>query len=143
MKRFSKLATQGVTLLEIMLVLAIAAMIIVMSVRYYQSASQNQQANAFIEQVQGIAATVESYAQGAGGYTNASQAAITPLLPNNAFVAPWGGTMSLTATTTGFSLAINPGCSPAVGSLVQVRLQSDKRFTVSATCTSVAYNATT
>jgi type II secretory pathway component PulJ len=40
----------GVTLLEIMLVLAVAAMIIIMSVRYYESANSSQQANATLQQ---------------------------------------------------------------------------------------------
>ncbi len=46
MKRLSVL---GVTLLEIMLVLAIAAMVVVMSIRYYQAARASQQANDVLE----------------------------------------------------------------------------------------------
>lgn len=143
MKRCKKSSMQGVTLLEIMLVLAIAAMIIVMSVRYYQSASQNQQANAFVQQVQGITATVESVAQGGGGYTAASQAAITPLLPANAFVTPWGTTMTYAPNATGFTLTIGTPPSTGVCSLAQARLHSDAHYTVAANCGTVTYSATT
>lgn len=72
MKSLSRSA--GVTLLEIMLVLAIAAMIIVMSVRYYQSASSSQQATAAFAQVQAITAAADTLAQMSGDYTKAAVA---------------------------------------------------------------------
>lgn len=93
MKRFTK--TLGVTLLEVMLVLAIAAMIIVMSIRYYQSASASQQSNSFLSQVQGIVAAAEQLAQGTGSFQNINGSSLStsnlgPLLPGGAFMAPWG-----------------------------------------------------
>jgi len=39
----------GVTLLEIMLVLAVAAMVIVMSIRYYRNATNSQNSNVIIQ----------------------------------------------------------------------------------------------
>lgn len=91
----------GVTLLEIMLVLAIAAMIIVMSVRYYQSASANQQANGALQMIQGIAAAADSLAQGSGSYngTGVTAAAIQTLMPNNSMQLPWGTTATWSGTS--------------------------------------------
>ncbi len=141
MLSYERPAAEGVTLLEVMLVLSIAAMIIMMSVRYYQSANQAQQVNAFIEQVQGVTATVESYAMG-GGYLSATQTAITPLLPRNAFVTPWGATMGYSPVSDGYTLSISPVPAPAVCSLIQMRLQSDTHYVVPSNCSSVAYNTT-
>ena len=110
MKRFLK-STQGVTLLEIMLVLAIAAMIIVMSIRYYQSAQASSQANAFVSQVQAIAAAAENLAQGTGTFPAATT--LTPILPVNALTSPpWGGTLAYQSAATGFTLTYTaPGAA--------------------------------
>ena len=62
MKKFVK--TAGVTLLEVMLVLAIAAMIIVMSVRYYQSTNAANQANTVVQQITSIVAAADSLSVG-------------------------------------------------------------------------------
>lgn len=99
MKRFAK-SMLGVTLLEIMLVLAIAAMIIVMSVRYYQSASASQQANAVLQQIQGITAAADGLAQATGSYSAASvsSATLAPLVPGGSasgFITPWGTTIAI------------------------------------------------
>ena len=76
MKCFSK-KNQGVTLLEVLLVLAIAAMIIVMSIRYYQSASTSQQVNMTMEEIQAITAAADNLAIGSGSYqTGISSAAL-------------------------------------------------------------------
>src|SRR3990167_9644757 len=90
----------GVTLLEIMLVLAVAAMIIVMSVRYYQSASASEQANSMLEMVQAITAAADGIAQPAGSYSGATTAAISPMMPNQSMKTVWGGTVSIGSNTT-------------------------------------------
>lgn len=94
MKRFAK-SVLGVTLLEIMLVLAVAAMIIVMSIRYYQSASTSAQANAALEMVQGVTAAADGIAQPAGSYSGATTSAVQAMMPNQSMGTPWGGTISL------------------------------------------------
>ena len=66
------LQSKGVTLLEIMLVLAIAAIIIVMSVRYYQSTTNAQQAHAFIAQMQAIQAALDQTAEATHTYTRSN-----------------------------------------------------------------------
>src|SRR3990167_4037758 len=90
----------GVTLLEIMLVLAIAAMIIIMSIRYYQSASASQQANSVLQEIQAITAAADSLALGSGaGYANTSVTTLGAVLPGGtaAFTAPWGGAITISS----------------------------------------------
>lgn len=125
----------GVTLLEIMLVLAIAAMIIVMSIRYYQSASSSQQTNTIMEQVQAIVAAADSLAQASGSYSQAGLSANLPtLLPTNAMNAPWGGTMTITSITAS-SYTINiPSPPAAVCLLLVARLRVNNHF-IPGTCT--------
>lgn len=116
----------GVTLLEIMLVLAIAGMIIVMSVRYYQTASSSSQANAITQQVQAIIAAEEAYLQSNGTYGSSTQ--VAPLLPTNALATPWNTTITLTATSGQLSITI-PGMPTQVCALVDGRLKANSRIT--------------
>ncbi len=141
MKRFSK-SMLGVTLLEIMLVLAIAAMIIVMSIRYYQAANQSQQANSFLEQVQGITATVESLAIGSGTYSTITTANLQTMLPGgvSALNAPWGGAITFTANTNGFTLAV-PAPSTPTCTLITKQLSVNNHYTVDGSCATVTYIA--
>lgn len=121
MKRFNK-SMLGVTLLEIMLVLAIAAMVIVMSVRYYQSASSSQQANSILQQIQGITAAADGLAQASGSYATGAvdNTNLAPLMPGgtNAFITPWGTDITVdgaTGTTYNVSIADAPsGVCPLV-----------------------------
>ena len=92
MKRFIK-SMLGVTLLEIMLVLAIAAMIIVMSVRYYQSASANQQANSLLQQLQAITAIADGIGQSANSYSGVNTNSVKVMMPNQSMNTPWGTSM--------------------------------------------------
>lgn len=141
MKKFSK-AMLGVTLLEVMLVLAIAAMIIVMSVRYYQSASSSQQSNSLLEQVQGIVSAANSMAQAKGAY-NASGVTITnsglaPLLPGGSLNTPWGTAFTISATgPTTFSIDI-PGVPSGVCPLFKSKLLADNHFGIAAGCEATA-----
>lgn len=138
MRRFSRSAL-GVTLLEIMLVLAVAAMIIVMSVRYYQSASISQEANAFLSQVNAITAAMNSMSQSTGNYSGLTQASISPILPTNGLIPPWGGTaLTVQGSATGFT--INASNVPdGVCSLVGSQLQSSANFTVGTNCATITY----
>lgn len=128
MKKMMK-SVLGVTLLEIMLVLAIAAMIIVMSVRYYQSASANQQANTVLQMVQGITAAADNLAQGSGGYTGTTADNITPLMPNNSLATPWGATITITSpSATGYTVNF-PTTPAAVCRSVSSKLASNAKYT--------------
>lgn len=136
MKRLSRML--GVTLLEIMLVLAIAAMVIVMSVRYYQSASTSQQTNALLAQIQAITAAADSLAQGTGSYSAASQSSVAALMPANGMAPPWGGatTISIAGSGSAYSASI-PGVPPGVCAGLKSRLQANKHYSTITCTTSV------
>lgn len=136
MKKMMK-SVLGVTLLEIMLVLAIAAMIIVMSVRYYQSASANQQANTVMQMIQGITAAADGLAQGTGTYTTVTSANVTPLMPNNSLSTPWGATVTISNGTASTYTVSFPSTPAAVCRSVSSKLASNAKFTTvtaAATC---------
>lgn len=136
MRRFLK-SMLGVTLLEIMLVLAVAAMIIVMSVRYYQSASTSQQANAYLSQVQAIAAAMNSMSQSTGSFSGISASSIKSILPPNGLVPPWGGAeVQVSGSATGFTITAT---MPAgVCALVLRQLTSSANYTGSS-CSKITY----
>lgn len=126
----------GVTLLEIMLVLAIAALVIVMSIRFYQSASDTNKVNAGMSTVQGIVAAGENAVAGgsaAGVSGNTMPADILNYLPNAEFPnGPWGGKATVTAgTATSYQIVMPaPGTDAAspCGKLKAYLLQN-KKFT--------------
>lgn len=95
MKKFRK-SILGVTLLEVMLVLAIAAMVIVMSVRYYQSASTSNQVNMTMSIIQNITAAMDNLAIGTGSYANITAAQITAVVGAGNMISPTGGTVVVT-----------------------------------------------
>lgn len=140
MKKMSK-SMLGVTLLEIMLVLAIAAMIIVMSIRYYQSANSSQQANSFIEQLQAVAAAAENFVQAKGTYSGV-ESSVSALLPSSGFNQPWGGKFSVSGTTSGFTITPSGNVPNAVCRLVESKLSVSDNWSVSGSCTSIVYDAT-
>lgn len=113
MKRFAR-SILGVTLLEIMLVLAIAAMILVMSVRYYNAANSSQQANAFIQTIQAIIGAAGQLTQETGSMSAVSGGQITNLLGSTALNLPWGGTLSISGSTDELVMSI-PGAAPSPG----------------------------
>ncbi len=102
----------GVTLLEIMLVLAIAAMVIVMSIRYYKAATVSQQSNAVLEQLQAITAGMDSLAQAQGTYANISTSAITAVVGGVLnMTTPWNTVIVIsgqTATTYNVKVPSTP-----------------------------------
>ncbi|HLB42908.1 MAG TPA: type II secretion system protein [Gammaproteobacteria bacterium] len=135
----------GVTLLEILLVLAIAAMIIVMSVRYYQGASASAQVNAFLQQLQGIAAAADSLAIGSGSYSGTTQSNIVTFLGGSTavFGLPWGGSISVSAGASTYTLTISPRPSAAVCAQIISKIQQNSRYSgYSTTCQTFRYSAT-
>lgn len=133
MKRHNKL-TAGVTLLEIMLVLAIAAMIIVMSVKYYQSASTSQSTNAAMQSIQALTAAADGIAQGDGTYTEVKEANIQAIAGTNTLNLPWGTTMSLGASTGSYTVSL-PSTPPAVCTSLKLKLQSNPHYSGAGTNT--------
>ena len=136
MKKISK-SILGVTLLEVMLVLAIAAMVIVMSVRYYQSASANQQATSIVQQIQGIISAADSVAQAGASpsYTLVTVAAITPLMPGGVLTTLWPGGVISIPTTTATSYTVRFTLMPkTVCPLVRAQLAANTKFSALTTC---------
>lgn len=104
MKRSIRSAA-GVTLLEIMLVLAIAAMIIVMSVRYYQSATTSQQVNNSIQQLQAYMAAADNLAVGSGSYTSVNKDAIISVV-GQANAGNPGTLKTFTGANTSYTMVV-------------------------------------
>ncbi len=125
---------KGVTLLEIMLVLAIAAMVIVMSIRYYQSATLSQQVNQTMSQIQSIAAAADNLAVGSNSYTTSATA------PDVTSVV---GASNMTSVVTGEAIVYTPvdaksyrvtiNLNDAVCLSVKAKLGANKKVT-SASC---------
>lgn len=134
MKKF-KQSVLGVTLLEIMLVLAIAAMIIVMSVRYYQSASSSQQATAALSMIQGITAAADQLAQGGQGYNGVSQTGVQNIMNGgNPLLSPWGTPVTVTGeSATKYKVQIE-NTSVAVCTALTSQLAANSKFTNISAC---------
>lgn len=136
MKRFAE-SQLGVTLLEVMLVLAVAAMIIVMSIRYYQSANTSQQANSVMAQITAIMTAAEQLAQTTGSYkvSDISENTLKALLPANGFITPWGTAISIPdagVSDSAYEMQI-AGIPVGVCSLVRVKLATNNHYSGSAT----------
>lgn len=105
MKRV-KTSILGVTLLEIMLVLAIASMVIVMSMKYYQSASLSQKLNATSAALAAIAAAGETVYAAKGNLTTAATD-IPTYLPNGVVPnSPFGGAAMTLANVSASSFSV-------------------------------------
>lgn len=110
MKQLSRML--GVTLLEIMLVLAIAAMVIVMSIRYYQNATASQQTNAVLEQVLSMAAAADNLSQGSGTYSQATSTNIANIVGSANMRTPWASTAAFSVTSGASSVIITVNSLP-------------------------------
>lgn len=128
MKRHLKSSILGVTLLEIMLVLAIAAMVIVMSVRYYQSAQLSSAANATMGIVQSITAAADSMAQGTGSYASATSANIKAIAGSGALNLPWGGSAAITGAAASYSVSM-AGMPTGVCTILKSKLSVNAHYT--------------
>lgn len=124
----------GVTLLEIMLVLAIAAMVIVLSIRYYSTATASSQANAMIGTFQAIIAASSNMALGTGTYVGVTDAALQTVLTGTQYQSPWGTSINTAGTATSFAVTVNASTPKGVCALVLPKLKADPH-TTTATCT--------
>jgi len=138
----------GATLLEVMLVLAIIGLIILMSVRYYQSASTSNQVEAVLEAVQSITATAENIGgPGTPGYT-ASQITASSLKGvggTTILNGPFGGIISVTGVTSStYTVTIpNVVAQPCTGASVKLKASNTKYtgFSCAGTALSYTYNS--
>lgn len=133
----NKYSVKGITLLEVMLVMVIASMIIMMSVRYYQSAVTSEQAQSIMGQITMITASADLLAQSTNKYTrNVSIAALMPLLPGgaNAFTTAWGAPIEFGQVRADSYVVHIFGMPAAVCILVKSRLQMNNHYTNLSTC---------
>ena len=132
MKKLTKMA--GITLLEVMLVLAVAALIIVMSIRFYNSAIANNEVNGALEMGQAVISAADGFAAGTGNMSSVTQAGIQGTLPNNSLTLPWNQQMTIT-NITGTSITINYAAVPtAVCPALQARLNASNPKVVCGAC---------
>lgn len=133
MKRFSRML--GVTLLEIMLVLAIAAMVIVMSIRYYSSAQLSQQTNTVRAQIQALTAAMDNLAVGTGTYAGISSGMVTSVMGGaQNMTTPWGAKITIATPLQSTYAVTIPSTPPPICKALSAQLAGNPRF-VSATCT--------
>ncbi len=133
----------GVTLLEIMLVLAVAAMVIVMSIRYYKNASESQNVNSLMQTLQGIMAAADSYAATSGqGYTGLTTSTITGFAGTSAMSNPFGAALTMgTATATTYIVNLSNIPSTACQVLI-ARMATNSKIVVNSGCTTMTYTST-
>lgn len=126
MKKFTKMA--GVTLLEVMLVLAVAAMIIVMSIRYYQSATNNAQVNGIISLLQGVQANMDSMAQGAAdGYTSITGSQLETVMP---LATPWGVPATISGQTATTYTVTMDGTAETACKQVDTKMSNNPKWSI-------------
>ena len=103
---------QGIGLLELMLSLAIIAILLIMATRYYQSASVSNKINTAVDMFAGVQGAMESYSID----NNASEATIDELvqsgyLPpsygNGEGANPFGGDVTLTPGSGVYTIAMD------------------------------------
>lgn len=98
---------RGIGLLELMLSLAIIAILLVMATRYFTSARQGQQVASAVSIVNAITAAASNYTstQG-GGSAPSSIGKIDSYLPQGGTTSPWGGAITVSGTATSFAILI-------------------------------------
>jgi len=134
----SRKSIYGATLLEGMLYLSIAALIIIMSIKYYRTATASKQSNDAMSIVQAIVSMADSMAMSTGSYSTGglTTAAVDTMLPNNGTV-PWGsGTVTLTASSNSYTVTL-PGMPADVCTLFNAKLKGDTvHYSTSTACPS-------
>jgi type II secretory pathway pseudopilin PulG len=120
----------GATLLEVMLVLSIIALIILMSVRYYQSTTTASQTEQTMGIVSAITAAADNLSLGtAGGYSNVTAANMSSVIGSANMNSPWGGTITFgSGNTTSYSVTI-PKPTAAVCTTIIIKLKANTKFT--------------
>lgn len=88
---------KGIGLLELMLSLAIIAVLIIMATRYYQATRRSSEMNQVVSSVNGIIAAAETWRVGRGDYTGISIDILVTnkYLPEGSATSVWGGKYSI------------------------------------------------
>jgi type II secretory pathway pseudopilin PulG len=140
MKRHIK-SIAGVTLLEIMLVLAVASMVIVMSIRYYQNAQNSENTNIIMEEIQNIGAAADNLAQGGSSYSTVTQTSVASIAGSNNLATPYGGTISIGGAGSTYSVTV-PSIPGPVCTSLRAKLAANTKFTALSTCTAATGSLT-
>lgn len=110
---------KAIGLLELMLSLAIIAVLLIMATRYYSSASSSQKIQAGVDQVNAVKSAMQNYANAGmnSEYTSATIGSLVQAgyLPSNFLssasastaISPWGGVVKLTPSTTYFEVSMD------------------------------------
>lgn len=136
----------GATLLEVMLVLSIVGLIILMSVKYYQSATSSSQIQQVMGMVQAITSAADNIAASGTGYTTSAlnPSNIKAIAGANALSTPWGSTVTITAGGSNSYTVNIPSVPQGVATIICIKLKANTKYT-NPTCSggavSYTYNA--
>jgi len=123
-----KKRNSGVTLLEIMLVLAIAAMVIVMSIRFYRNASNSQSANSVLDAVNAVTAAADNMAQGTNSYSAITTTSLSAVVGTANMRTPFGGITISTPGQTSYTVTL-AGIPPAICNQIKSQLAGNMKIT--------------
>lgn len=145
---------KGVGLLELMLSLAIIAVLLIMATRYYQTTSQSQKVNQAVSDIQAILAAAANYTAASPGSAFAITDLVSAgLLPANwstetpvaGTANPWAGAYTATNVSGSPAVKITAGSVPltACTALDQLMYQGYTVPTAGSACGSVSSGNTT
>jgi hypothetical protein len=111
----------GVTLLEIM--------VIVMSIRYYQNATNSQNTNTILEEIQNITAAADNLSQGSSSYSSISTSSLAPVAGSANMKDPYGAPITISGTSTGSTYTVSiPSLPAAVCTQLISKLKANSKF---------------
>lgn len=163
LNRFNKKSQKAIGLLELMLSLAIIAVLLIMATRYYSSASSSQKIQAAVDQINAVRSAVQNAAGGSSsgaGNITASMLVESGYLPSSfiapslassstaatGYLTPWGQIEGLTLSTgTGKTFSISmttPGddiCNAVVQKLVATAQSTSATCSNGSTVTATYY----
>jgi len=105
--------SRGASLVETMLVLAVAVMILMLSIRFYQSTVYANQSNYLNSQIQAVSATMESFTQGVGSYASISTSSAAAYI-NQIVKLPWASASFTIGTVSSTSYTVTISSVPAI-----------------------------
>lgn len=147
MKSFTAKKMRGLTLIEALLFLGIAAVVIVGAVAFYNNASNTTKLNAAKTQLQAIGGGIQSLYASQSSYTTVTtslvvNAGLAPqnTVSGNALVNPWGGTIVVTGAARTFDVEYTAIPSDACvnflsagltseGGIIRVQVNGSSNFT--------------
>jgi len=90
-------------------VLAIAAMVIVMSIRYYQNATLAQQTNGVMQTILAVTAAADNLAAGTGTYSAVSTSSVKNIVGSTNIKTPWSSTnpFAIVGAATSYTVTLS------------------------------------